>query len=108
MGGSGGNQLTLEKALDLAKDANQPTPPAVTAMLERKINEIWQRVQARPTSYVMTTDEFKIFSYFRGRYNNNVAQQAVSRFWSNYKGDRQSPKLDGAKSSSSTPSSSGA
>ena len=107
MGGSG-NQLTLEKALEIAKDPNQSTPTPVTAMLERKIAEIWQRVQARPTSYVMTRDEFAVFSYFRSRYNNEVARQAVSRFWSNYKGDAQSPKIDGSKSSTSTPSSSGA
>jgi hypothetical protein len=106
MGGSG-NQMTLEKALDLAKDPNQPTPSPVAAMLERKMSEIWQRIQTRPTSYVMTRDEFAVFSYFRSRYDNGVARQAVSRFWSNYKGDTQAPKLDGAKSSSSNPSNSG-
>lgn len=101
--------MTLEKALDLAKDANQPTPPSVTAMLERKMSEIWQRIQARPTSYVMTRDEFAVFSYFRSRYNVPMAQQAVSRFWTHYNGDAHSPKLDGARSSSSsTPSTSGA
>ena len=109
MGGSSGIHLTLGKALELAKDPNQPTPPPVTAMLERKMAEIWQRIQARPTSYVMTRDEFAVFSYFRSSYDNITARQAVSRFWSNDSGDAQSPKVDGAKSSaSSTASTSGA
>ncbi|MCJ1275257.1 hypothetical protein MMC21_003058 [Puttea exsequens] len=109
MGGTSGNHLTVAKALEIAKDPNQATPPTATTVLERRINDIWRSIQAQPNSYVMNKEEFAVFNHFRGRYNNSTAQQAVSRFWNNYKGDAQSPKLDGSRpSASSTSSTSGA
>jgi len=104
MGGSPTTQLTLAKALEIAKDnQNGQVPPAVTTMLERNISDIWRRIQAQPASYVMTKDQFAVFNYYRGRYDNNpVAQQAVARFWNHYKVDP--PVVDGARSSSSSTS----
>lgn len=102
MGGSPATQLTLSRALEIAKDnQNGQVPSAVTAMLERSNSDIWRRIQAQPATYVMTKDQFAVFNYYRARYDNNsVAQQAVARFWNHYKGE--SPVTDGACSSSSS------
>lgn len=107
MGGQASNQLTVANALEIAKDnQNGPIPPAVTQMLERNIGDIWRRIQAEPLTYVMTREEFAVFTYYRSRFDNNaVARQAVARFWNHYSGD--TPRVDGARSSSSTPSASG-
>ena len=107
MGGQASNQLTLTEALEKAKDnQNGPISPSVIEVLERNIGEIWRRIQAQPSTYVMKKEEFAVFSYYRSRYDNNaVAQQAVARFWNHYKGD--APGIDGARSSSSTPTGSG-
>lgn len=107
MGGQASNQLTVASALEIAKDnQNGQIPPAVTQMLERNIGDIWRRIQAQPSTYIMTREEFAVFTYYRSRYDNNaVAQQAVARFWNHYNGD--TPRVDGARSSSSTPSASG-
>ena len=99
----GGTPLTLTKALDIAKEnQNGQVPPAVSQMLERKIADIWRKIQAQPNTYVMSREEFAVFSYYRSRYDNNrTAQDAVARFWSNYKGEST---VDGTSSSSKTPS----
>ena len=108
MGGQASNQMTVAKALEVAKEhQNGNLPPAVDQVLERSITDIWRRIQAQPSTYVMKKEEFAVFTYYyRSRYEGNaVAQQAVARFWSNFKGD--APGVDGARSSSSTPSASG-
>jgi len=70
MGGIPKTQLTVGKALEIAKDnQNGQVPPAVTTMLERSISDIWRRIQAQPASYVMTKDQFAVFTYYRGRYD---------------------------------------
>ena len=107
MGGQSSNQMTVANALEIAKEnQNGQIPPAVTQVLERSIGDIWRRIQAQPSTYVMKKEEFAVFTYYRSRYDNSaVAQQAVARFWNHFKGDN--PRVDGARSSSSTPSASG-
>ena len=107
MGGQASTPLTVANALEIAKEnQNGQVPPAVTQVLERSIGDIWRRIQAQPSGYVMSKEEFAVFTYFRSRYDNNaLAQQAVARFWNHYKGD--TPGVDGARSSSSTPSAAG-
>ena len=102
----GGTPLTLAKALEIAKEnQNGPVPPPVTAMLEKKISDIWRRIMAQPNTYVLSQEEFSVFNYYRSRYDNNrVAQDAVARFWSHYKGEST---VDAA-TASRTPSTSGA
>jgi len=106
MGGPSGNQLTLAKALEIAKEnQNGQIPPAVNTLLERSISDTWRRIQAQPNTYIMTKDQFAVFTYYRARYDNNsVAQHAVARFWNHYKGDST---VDGARSTSSASSNPG-
>lgn len=104
MGGQASNQMTVANALAIAKEnQNGQIPVAVTHVLERSIGDIWRRIQAQPSTYVMTKDEYAVFLYYRTRYDNNaMAQQAIARFWNHFKGD-----VDGARSSSSTPTAAG-
>ena len=102
MGGQASNQMTVASALEIAKaNQNGQLPPAVSQLLERNIADIWRRIQAQPATYVMTREEFAVFTYYRSRYDNNaVAQQAVARFWNHFSGD---PRADGIRSPSGTP-----
>ncbi|MCJ1375235.1 hypothetical protein MMC20_006469 [Loxospora ochrophaea] len=96
---SDSTQLTVSKALDIVRNGEPgDAHPAVTNILERAISDIWRRINAQPTSYVMTKDEFAVFNYFRGRYAGSpVAQRAVGRFWDHFHGDGTG--MDGAGSS---------
>lgn len=100
-----GTPLTVTKALEIAKENhNGQVPPNVSAMLERKIGDIWRKIQAQPNTYVMSREEFSVFTYYRARYDKDrVAQDAVARFWSNFKGETSAN--GGASSSKATPTS---
>ena len=89
------NQLTAAKALEIARNSEDGSiPPSVTEVLERAISDIWQKIQAQPTEFVMTKEEFVVFNYYRSRFANSpTAQQAVARFWNNFRGD--SSEMDG-------------
>ncbi|KAL8631813.1 hypothetical protein Q9189_002512 [Teloschistes chrysophthalmus] len=81
--------LTPAKALEIAKNCEDGSvPPTVTAVLEKAIGELWQRIQYQPMTYVMSKEEFVVFNYYRSRFSNvPMAQQAVARFWNNFQGD---------------------
>ena len=104
MGGQASNQMTVANALVIAKEnQNGQIPTAVTQVLEKNIGDIWKRIQAQPSTYLMKKEEYAVFAYYRTRYDNNpMAQQAVARFWNHFKGD-----VDGAPSSSSSPTAAG-
>jgi len=78
--------LTLQRALDIARNCDGGVvDDTVTAFLENKIGELWARLQAQPTTYVFTKDEFALFNYYRSRYESSpIAQSATKRFWDNY------------------------
>ena len=96
-GGSSG-QLTVARALEIVRNNEEgQVHPSVNVVLERAIGEIWRKIQAQPTSYVMSRDEFAVFNFYRTRFKDSqVAQQAVARFWNHFKGDAS--QVNGSKS----------
>lgn len=95
MGGGSSNQLTVKRALEIARNGeDRALDPAVSAVLERAIAEIWQRIQAQPDTYVLSKEEFSVFNYFRSRFQHlEVARRAVGRFWDHFEGDAS--EIDG-------------
>ncbi|KAI4264075.1 MAG: hypothetical protein L6R38_005438 [Xanthoria sp. 2 TBL-2021] len=93
------SQLTPAKALEIARNSEDGSvPPSVTAVLERAIGELWQRIQAQPATYVMSKEEFVLFNYYRSRFANiPTAQHAIARFWNNFQGS--SHEIDGGRPS---------
>ena len=87
MGGS--SQLTVARALEIVRNNEEgQVHPSVTAVLEKAVAEIWRKIQAQPTSYAMSRDEFAVFNFYRNRFKDSqVAQQAVARFWNHFRGD---------------------
>ena len=85
-------QLTVAEALGVVRNNEEgQVHPAVTAVLEKAVGDVWRRIQAQPSNYVMSRDEFAVFNYHRNRFKDSpVAQQAVSRFWTNFRGDKSS------------------
>lgn len=74
---------TVEHALEIARDTPEGTQdPSVVDVLENAIADIWRKVQAKPTSYVMSRGEFAVFNYFQSRFlGNELATSAKKRFW---------------------------
>ena len=89
MGSTSDEHITLAKALEIIQNNEDGQHSvAVNAVLERAAGEIWHRIQGQPNTYVMTKDEFTIFNRYRARFSNRgLAEQAVARFWNNFRGD---------------------
>ncbi|KAI7081320.1 hypothetical protein KC356_g9200 [Hortaea werneckii] len=76
---NGDDALTLQSALDVARNSEDETPAKINDYLEQAIGDIWCRIQARPHSYILTKDEFAVFNYFIYRFEGDLrAQQAIA------------------------------
>jgi len=90
MGGNGNlevdaSSLTIQKALDIARNSDGSIDPIVQDFLERQLRVIWDHIESEPDSYVLSKDEFALFNFYRHRAtSNSLAQAAVRRFWDNY------------------------
>jgi hypothetical protein len=76
--------LDYQSAIDIARNSEGELDPTVSAFLELALTDIWGRISLNPTTYIMTKDEFAVFNFYRARFENNeVAEQAVARYWTN-------------------------
>ena len=81
--------LSVAGALELARNNEEgPVPAIASAVLERSMTDIWRRIQAQPSIYLLSKDEFAVLNYYRDRYRDSpLAQQAIARFWRHFRGD---------------------
>ncbi|KAF2840826.1 hypothetical protein M501DRAFT_1014822 [Patellaria atrata CBS 101060] len=93
MGGNNGaivdgyGYLSLQGALDVARNSEGGVDPNITAFLERAIHDVWGRLSAAPETYILSKDEFALFNFYRQRFSTSpLAQRAVQRFWDSYQG----------------------
>ena len=77
------NQFTVPEAINIVKQHRHgEIDPDVTSVLARTANDIWQRLKAQPSTYVLTKEEFAVFTYCRGVFGDDeIVQQAIARFW---------------------------
>lgn len=74
--------LNYQRAVDIARNTEGDLDPAVSAYLETALSEIWSRITMEPENYIMSKDEFAVFNFYRGRFEENeVAEAAVARYW---------------------------
>lgn len=76
---------TVAEALEIARDSpDGARDPVVSGILESALSQIWDRVMARPESYVMATGEFAVFNFYQHRFlGNKIAVAARRRYWDN-------------------------
>jgi len=74
---------TITQALEFARDSPEGAQdPVVATILETAVADIWRKIEAQPTSYVMTRDEFAVFNYFQDRFaGQQLATAARKRYW---------------------------
>ncbi|KAI0402254.1 hypothetical protein F4802DRAFT_600318 [Xylaria palmicola] len=72
-------------ALDIAREEPDATNDEnIRNILESALSDIWERVLANESTYIMSRDEFAIFNFFQYRFRDNtVAKEARRRFWDN-------------------------
>ncbi|KAF2142496.1 uncharacterized protein K452DRAFT_226541 [Aplosporella prunicola CBS 121167] len=85
---NGYRTMTLQEALNIAREAESPVDPSVESFLQRELQNVWAKLHAQPDHYIFTRDEFGLFNYFRQpSTNNEIATKAVQRFWNHYRLD---------------------
>ncbi|KAI0423961.1 hypothetical protein F5Y09DRAFT_325707 [Xylaria sp. FL1042] len=84
------------QALEIARDSPEAAcHGTIRDLLESALADIWERVLANQSRYVMSRDEFAIFNFFQDRFRNNpIAMMARKRYWDNL--SVSSPPREGA------------
>jgi len=74
---------SVTQALEIARDSSEGAQdPTVKQILETALTEIWSRIQAQPSSYVMSREEFAVFNLFQKRFEGQeLAIAARKRYW---------------------------
>lgn len=72
------------------RNANGAPPSWALAIISAAMDQLWARLKASPDSYVMNSDEFSLFNYYRTRYQSAtdapIARKATARYWNNHTG----------------------
>lgn len=83
-GSDGAGTLTIQRAIDVARNTEGDLDPGVNNFLEGVYNDIWDCINSGPDSYILTRDEFAVFNYYQSRLvDNPLAEAAIKRFWDN-------------------------
>ncbi|OJD34975.1 peptide-n4-(n-acetyl-beta-glucosaminyl)asparagine amidase a [Diplodia corticola] len=78
--------MTLQKALDIAREAESGVDPNVANFLQRELDGVWSKLRAQPDSYIFTRDEYSLFNYYHQQQTGNeLATKAIQRFWNHYR-----------------------
>lgn len=72
---------TMRQALEVARDTEGEIPPNISAILEAAVATLWRRIQTQPDTYLMSTGEYSLFTYFQERFQDEVARRARERYW---------------------------
>ncbi|KAI9886871.1 MAG: hypothetical protein M1823_001307 [Watsoniomyces obsoletus] len=80
---------TLQRALEIARSTDQADlDPVLRDLLERALTELWDRIRANPTTYILTRDEFAVFNFYQHRWASDekeLGEAATARFWNAYR-----------------------
>lgn len=86
---SGYGSVVLGEAVRIAQNSESGVDQRLAHYLERKLAEVWAKLQAQPNSYILPPDEFALLNYYRSRFgNNDIVTKAIKRFWDNHRGSR--------------------
>ncbi|KAG8631353.1 hypothetical protein KVT40_000493 [Elsinoe batatas] len=79
------SNLTIQLALEIARNSDADVDPTVWRFLEDQVTDLWSRIRTHPGSYVMTKDEFALFNYFIYRFkSSDLTEKAIARFWQHH------------------------
>ncbi|KAF2635124.1 hypothetical protein P280DRAFT_381728, partial [Massarina eburnea CBS 473.64] len=68
---SGYGNVVLADAVRIAQNAESGVDPQLAQYLERKLGEVWAKLQAQPNAYILPPDEFALINYYRSRFGNS-------------------------------------
>ncbi|KAF2005005.1 hypothetical protein P154DRAFT_389405, partial [Amniculicola lignicola CBS 123094] len=69
----GYGQLSLSQAVHIAQNSEGGVDQRIAQFLERKLGEVWAKLQAAPETYMFTKEEFALFNYYRARFTDEIS-----------------------------------
>ncbi|PSN68898.1 hypothetical protein BS50DRAFT_489673 [Corynespora cassiicola Philippines] len=86
---AGYGYLSLSQAVNIAQNSEGGVDQRLAQFLEKKLGEVWTRLQAQPSTYIFPADEFALFNYYKARFGDSeLVRNATKRFWDNHQGSR--------------------
>ncbi|KAJ4354744.1 hypothetical protein N0V95_003586 [Ascochyta clinopodiicola] len=83
---AGYGQLSLGQAVHVAQNSDGGVDQHLAQFLEKRLADVWAKLNAQPTSYILPADEFALLNYYRPRFGDSVVvKDAIKRFWDNHK-----------------------
>lgn len=84
---AGHGYLSLGQAVHVAQNSDGGVDQRLAQFLEKRLAEVWAKLNAQPSTYVLRSDEFALMNYYRTRFgDNDIVRSATKRFWDNHKG----------------------
>lgn len=80
---AGVGRLNVQRALDIARESEDPLYPPVAAFLRQSFDALWRSIQ-QSLDYIMSRWEFALFNYLVQTYRlsgNRIAQWAIANYW---------------------------
>jgi hypothetical protein len=87
--------LSLSQAIEYAQNSEGGVEQRLAQHLEKKLGEVYARMQAQPTSYMLARDEFALLNYYRSRFGDSeLIKTATKRFWSSHEKNQANRQID--------------
>lgn len=92
MGGNGDyiagyGHVSLAQAVYIAQNSAGGVDQRLAQYLERKLSDVWGKLNAQPNSYIFPADEFALFNYYKSRFGDSeLVRNATKRYWDNHRG----------------------
>ncbi|KAF2018199.1 hypothetical protein BU24DRAFT_461156 [Aaosphaeria arxii CBS 175.79] len=68
---AGHGYLTLSQAVHIAQNSEGGVDQRLAQHLERRLAEVWAKLQAQPNTYIFPPDEFALFNYYKSRFGDS-------------------------------------
>ncbi|KAF1835090.1 hypothetical protein BDW02DRAFT_523995, partial [Decorospora gaudefroyi] len=68
---AGHGYLSLSQAVHVAQNSEGGVDQRLAQFLEKRLAEVWAKLNAQPNTYVLPSDEFALLNYYRTRFGDN-------------------------------------
>lgn len=83
---AGHGHLSLAQAVKIAQNSESPIDQNLASYLERKLDEVWTRLNQNASTYIFPSDEFALFNYYKSRFGDqDIVRDATARYWNNHR-----------------------
>ncbi|CBX92268.1 predicted protein [Plenodomus lingam JN3] len=68
---AGHGYLSLAQAVHVAQNSEGGVDQRLAQYLERRLADVWSKLNAQPHTYILPSDEFALINYYRTRFGDN-------------------------------------